>query len=117
MTLTYSIISTMFASKLSSNFRKISLLSRVWNGPNNVLAGKEAEQKMINILKNKFPEAKVVEVTDVSGGCGAMFEVSVIAPEFKGLTTVKQHRIINEALKEEIKDMHGIRIHTSIPGH
>lgn len=25
-----------------------------------------------------------------------MFEVSVVAPEFKGLTTVKQHRIINE---------------------
>jgi acid stress-induced BolA-like protein IbaG/YrbA len=25
-----------------------------------------------------------------------MFEVNVIAPEFKGLNTVKQHRIINE---------------------
>lgn len=30
------------------------------------------------------------------GGCGAMFEINVIAPEFKGLNTVKQHRIINE---------------------
>ena len=30
------------------------------------------------------------------GGCGAMFEVNVIAPEFKGLTIVKQHQIINE---------------------
>ena len=25
-----------------------------------------------------------------------MFEVHVVAPEFKGLNTVKQHRIINE---------------------
>lgn len=68
-----------------------------------------------------------------------MFEINVIAPEFKGLNIVKQHRIINEVrvgiktlrhlnitiynmyhiyfqvLKEEIKDMHGIRIYTSIP--
>lgn len=51
----------------------LQLLSRVWNGPNNVLAGKEAEQKMINILKNKFPEAQLVEVTDVSGRMNFQF--------------------------------------------
>ncbi|KAG7203157.1 hypothetical protein KM043_010275 [Ampulex compressa] len=105
----------MFGRLFTSNFRNISLLSRVWNGPSGVLAGKQAEQRMISLLRNKFPKAKLIEVTDVSGGCGAMFEISVVAPEFKGLNTVKQHRIINEVLKEEIKEMHGIRIHTSIP--
>lgn len=35
-------------------------------------------------------------VNYILGGCGAMFEINVIAPEFKGLNTVKQHRIINE---------------------
>ncbi|CAL7948844.1 unnamed protein product [Xylocopa violacea] len=105
----------MFGRVYMSNFRNISLLSRVWNGPNNALAGKHAEQKMISILRNKFPKAKVIEVNDVSGGCGAMFEINVIAPEFKGLNTIKQHRLINEALKEEIKDMHGVRIYTSVP--
>ncbi|KAF7379411.1 hypothetical protein HZH68_016261 [Vespula germanica] len=105
----------MFGRIFTSNFRNISLLSRVWNGPNGALAGKQAEQKMISLLRNKFPKAQLIEVTDVSGGCGAMFEINVIAPEFKGLNTVKQHRIINEVLKEEIKDMHGIRIYTSIP--
>ncbi|KAF3424990.1 hypothetical protein E2986_10225 [Frieseomelitta varia] len=113
----------MFGRILMSNFRNISmnkmkvlqLLSRVWNGPNRVLAGKNAEQKMISILRNKFPQAKVIEVNDVSGGCGAMFEINVIAPEFKGLNTIKQHRLINDALKEEIKDMHGVRIYTSVP--
>lgn len=44
-----------------------------------------------------------------------MFEISVTAPDFKGLTMVKQHRMVNEALKEQIKDMHGLRIHTSVP--
>ncbi|XP_008208500.1 bolA-like protein 3 [Nasonia vitripennis] len=93
----------------------LQLLSRVWNGPQNVLTGKQAEEKMTTLLRNKFPKAELIEVCDVSGGCGAMFEINVIAPEFKGLNTVKQHRIINEVLKEEIKDMHGIRIHTAIP--
>ncbi|XP_076665738.1 bolA-like protein 3 isoform X1 [Andrena cerasifolii] len=105
----------MFGRVFMSNFRNISLLSRVWNGPSGVLAGKQAEQKMTSILRNKFPNAKLIEVSDVSGGCGAMFEINVIAPEFKGLNTIKQHRMINEALKEEIRDMHGLRIYTSIP--
>ncbi|XP_012275598.1 bolA-like protein 3 isoform X2 [Orussus abietinus] len=108
-------ISAKFGIIRTSNFRSISLLSRVWSGPNGAVGGKQAEQKMLEILRNKFPNAQVIEVTDVSGGCGAMFEVNVTAPEFQGLSTIKQHRIINEALKNEIKDMHGIRIHTSIP--
>ncbi|XP_058792318.1 bolA-like protein 3 isoform X2 [Phymastichus coffea] len=105
----------MFQRLWSSSSRRFSLLSRVWNGPQNSLSGKQAEEKMVAILRSKFPQAKVIEVCDVSGGCGAMFEVNVITLEFKGLNTVKQHRIINDALKDEIKDMHGIRIHTGTP--
>lgn len=73
------------------------------------------EAKLKNILKEKFPKARTIDVADISGGCGAMFEISVTAPDFKGLTMVKQHRMVNEALKEQIKDMHGLRIHTSVP--
>lgn len=43
-----------------------------------------------------------------------MYEIYVESKEFKGLSTVKQHRLITETLKSEIKDMHGLRIHTSI---
>ncbi|BES93745.1 BolA-like protein [Nesidiocoris tenuis] len=72
-----------------------------------------AEEKLKSILKTSFPEAKSVEVVDVSGGCGAMYEIYVEAPQFKGLSIVKQHRLVTNALKEEIKDMHGLRIQTS----
>lgn len=41
-----------------------------------------------------------------------MFEVYVKDKEFKGLNTVKQHRIVTAALQDEIKLMHGIRIQT-----
>lgn len=30
------------------------------------------------------------------GGCGAIFEVFVSSVEFKGLTVVKQHQLINQ---------------------
>lgn len=50
-----------------NKMKVLQLLSRVWNGPNRVLAGRNAEQKMISILRNKFPQAKLIEVNDVSG--------------------------------------------------
>lgn len=71
------------------------------------------EEKLKTILQKSFPNAKVIEVVDISGGCGAMYDITVLAPELKGLSIVKQHRMINEVLKEEIKDMHGLRINTT----
>lgn len=50
-----------------NKMKVLQLLSRVWNGPSGVLAGKQAEQKMTSILRNKFPNAKLIEVSDVSG--------------------------------------------------
>lgn len=44
-----------------------------------------------------------------------MFEIYVEAPEFKGMTKVKQHQLINTILKDEIRSMHGIRINTGLP--
>lgn len=70
---------------------------------------------MTKILQNKFPKAKTIQVADVSGGCGAMYEIFVETKDFQGLNTVKQHRMITETLKKEIKEMHGLRIHTAIP--
>lgn len=51
----------------SSKHKVLQLLSKVWSGPNNVLAGKKAEEKMTSILRSKFPQAQSIEVTDVSG--------------------------------------------------
>uniref|UniRef100_A0A023EEK2 Putative bola bacterial stress-induced morphogen-related protein n=1 Tax=Aedes albopictus TaxID=7160 RepID=A0A023EEK2_AEDAL len=93
--------------------RYISILSRVWSGING--AAKNSEDALRKTLQNKFPQAKSVMVNDISGGCGSMYEIYVEAIEFKGLSTVKQHRLITETLKSEIKDMHGLRIHTAVP--
>ncbi|XP_073984930.1 bolA-like protein 3 [Rhodnius prolixus] len=72
-----------------------------------------AENKLKRILNINFPQAETIEVVDVSGGCGAMYDISIKSPEFKGLSIVKQHKLVTEVLKEEIKSMHGLRIQTS----
>ncbi|XP_046384713.1 bolA-like protein 3 [Ischnura elegans] len=102
----------------SSHKKVFSLATRLLSGTKNLgenSVTNEKESLMKQKLKTSFPNAKLIEIVDISGGCGAMYEVTVDSSDFKGLSIVKQHRLVNEALKEEIKDMHGLRIHTSIP--
>lgn len=65
-------------------------------------------------LKLRFPNAASVNVEDTSGGCGAMFNVSVETAEFKGLSIMKQHRIVYETLKDEMSKLHGLHLETRV---
>ena len=73
-----------------------------------------AEESLIGALASAFPAATDIAVVDVSGGCGAMYEVFVEAPDFANMRTVKQHQLVTKALSSQIKDMHGIRISTAV---
>ncbi|BFZ19822.1 hypothetical protein BsWGS_22861 [Bradybaena similaris] len=73
------------------------------------------EQKIIAKLRESFPDATDIQVSDISGGCGAMYQISIEAPAFTGLKTVQQHRLVNEALVNEIKSMHGLQLQTKAP--
>ena len=53
--------------KRINNKEFLQLLSRVWSGPTKELSGKQAEEKMTNLLKEKLPKAESIEVTDISG--------------------------------------------------
>ena len=44
-----------------------------------------------------------------------MYKVYVESKEFQGKRLVQQHQLINKILKEEVAEMHGIRISTAIP--
>ena len=60
-------------------------------------------------------DAVNVTVEDVSGGCGAMYKAYVESPKFAGLNTVKQHKLVQGVLKEEIAEMHGFTLKTAKP--
>lgn len=77
----------------------------------------DGEVRIAKILKEKFPSASSLKVVDISGGCGAMYEIHIESSEFKGKRTVQQHQLVNQALKDEIQNMHGLRIFTDVPKH
>ncbi len=50
-----------------------------------------------------------------TGGCGSFYAISVEHESFKGLTMIKQHRLVNDLLKDDIKDMHGLQVSPPVP--
>lgn len=39
-----------------------------------------------------------------------MYAIDIASKAFEGSTIVKQHRMVNEILKEDIKGMHGLQV-------
>ncbi|SAM86422.1 related to AIM1-cytoplasmic protein involved in mitochondrial function or organization [Ustilago bromivora] len=69
------------------------------------------ELKIREILKQRF-QPSVLKVQDVSGGCGSFYAIELSSKEFKGMPTVKAHRMVNSELKHVIKDIHGLQLRT-----
>ncbi|KAF2650107.1 bola-like protein [Lophiostoma macrostomum CBS 122681] len=57
-------------------------------------------------------EPSKLEVQDISGGCGSMYALEIESSKFKGLSVIKQHKLVNKILEEEIKGWHGVQLRT-----
>ncbi|KAG1651598.1 hypothetical protein FOA52_006950 [Chlamydomonas sp. UWO 241] len=72
----------------------------------------------VESVKAKLTEslqASEVTVVDTSSGCGSSFDVTVVSSLFEGKMLLARHRMINEALKEEMKDIHALSIKAVTP--
>ncbi|KAH7076171.1 bola protein [Paraphoma chrysanthemicola] len=74
----------------------------------------EAELHIFNKIKTELEPVKL-EVQDVSGGCGSMYAIEIVSPKFAGLSPLKQTRLVNAVLKEELAVWHGIQLRTKAP--
>ena len=72
-----------------------------------------ATNRLRELLEQAFPDASEVAVEDRTGG-GDHFQVTVASPSFAGLSLLDQHRRVNEALAEPLRDgtIHELRIKT-----
>ncbi len=72
-----------------------------------------AAERLENLLRDAFPDAGEVVVEDRTGG-GDHFQVIVASDRFAGLSLLEQHRLVNEALAEPLRDgtIHELRIKT-----
>ncbi|KAK9367803.1 bola protein [Lipomyces kononenkoae] len=71
----------------------------------------EYEKYLSSKLMDAFEPSKL-SVRDISGGCGSMFAISIVSKAFKGVPMIKQHRMVNEILADEIKEWHGVQLNT-----
>ena len=65
------------------------------------------------LLEQAFPDASELDVADRTGG-GDHFQVTVVDPSFDGLPLLDQHRRVNDALADPLRDgtIHELRIRT-----
>jgi len=72
-----------------------------------------ATEPLQQLLQHAFPDATEVRVEDRTGG-GDHFQVTVATPRFDELPLLEQHRLVNEALADPLRDgtIHELRIKT-----
>ena len=69
--------------------------------------------RLESLLRDAFPDAAELRVEDRTGG-GDHFQVTVESPRFDSLPLLEQHRLVNDALAEPLRDgtIHELRIKT-----
>ncbi|RIA82555.1 bola protein [Glomus cerebriforme] len=65
-------------------------------------------------LRDKL-SADHVEVIDTSGGCGQSYDVVIVSSVFEGKTVLQKHRLVNDAVKTEIAQLHAFSQKTYTP--
>jgi stress-induced morphogen len=72
-----------------------------------------AVERLESLLQAAFPGADELRGEDRTGG-GDHFQVTVASTRFDGLSLLDQHRLVNEALAEPLRDgtIHELRIKT-----
>jgi stress-induced morphogen len=75
--------------------------------------GAVAVEPLQALLEEAFPDATELSVEDRTGG-GDHFQVTIASPRFAGLSLLDQHRLVNEALAQPLRDgtIHELRIKT-----
>lgn len=69
----------------------------------------------INDIEKKLREALNpihLELTDISGGCGASYSAVIVSDKFNGKPLLHRHRMVNSALAEELKIVHAFTMKT-----
>ena len=47
-----------------------------------------------------------------AGGCGQFFQIVVVSDQFDGKMLVKRHRMVNELIRQEVQNVHGLTLVT-----
>ncbi|MCO5613961.1 hypothetical protein L7F22_068241 [Adiantum nelumboides] len=99
------------AQIIHSRYLSVSAIRRQEEAEEEQREQTSGEKDIEEILSKEFSPKHLV-VQDVSGGCGSFYSIVIASSKFKGITTVKAHRLVNAALKDIIKEIHGLQLRT-----
>ncbi|KAI1739663.1 bola-like protein [Xylaria scruposa] len=74
----------------------------------------DAESAIWDKLTAEFAPTELV-VQDISGGCGSMYGIEIASEKFRGANMLKQQRMVNAVLGDEMKSWHGVQLRTRTP--
>merc|ERR1712216_484412 len=74
--------------------------------------GKTLSEQIEELLREAIPELSTLSVTDVSGGCGAKFELIIVSQSFEGVPLLKRQRLVNDTLKPVMDQIHAVSMKT-----
>lgn len=73
-----------------------------------------AQQELESRLRAAFPDAEI-SVQDLAGD-GDHYRAKIISPVFKGLTRVRQHQLVYQALGGSVGgELHALALETAAP--
>lgn len=73
------------------------------------------------IISNRLQLAEALQpieelnVTDISGGCGASFSIMIVTAAFDNLSVIERHRLIHAALGSIMNDLHAVQLKCYTP--
>ncbi|KAK7755360.1 hypothetical protein SLS62_002586 [Diatrype stigma] len=73
-----------------------------------------AESEIWDKLTAEFAPTELM-VQDISGGCGSMYGIEITSEKFRGANMLKQQRMVNAVLGEQMKGWHGVQLRTKVP--
>ncbi|KAI0455464.1 bola-like protein [Xylaria acuta] len=74
----------------------------------------DAESAIWDKLTAEFAPTELL-VQDISGGCGSMYGIEIASEKFRGANMLKQQRMVNAVLGDEMKGWHGVQLRTRTP--
>lgn len=72
------------------------------------------QDEIVRLIKKRLPDA-MVEIRDLAGD-GDHYSATVVAEEFRGMSRVRQHQLVYDALEGKMGGtLHALALQTSTP--
>mmetsp|Transcript_7286 Transcript_7286/g.25161 ORF Transcript_7286/g.25161 Transcript_7286/m.25161 type:complete len:89 (+) Transcript_7286:157-423(+) len=61
-------------------------------------------------LRERLAATDVLVLDTSADRCGSSYDVAIVSSQFEGKKLLDRHRLVNDALKDEMKEIHALSI-------